>query len=255
MNPQPLPADVQRRYRSDYGSDYRSYELANEDAFLRLQLLGLHDAGFAALERELLSRPAAPRVLDIGCATGALLARLRERGWNTCGVEISPSAEYARAGRGLDVRSQALAENNFPPDGFDLILASHLIEHLNDPASFVREVYRILRPGGHFLVSTPNISGFQARLFKSRWRSAIFDHLYLFSVRTLRSLLTGAGFTIEGVYTWGGLAAGTAPRFLKRAADRLVKPLGMGDVMLIRTVKGPSSPSGGQTGRSNTPGA
>lgn len=244
MNPQPLPGDVKRRYRDAYGGDYRAYELANEDAFLRLQLLALQDSGFAALEQELMLRAPFPRVLDIGCATGALLAHLRERGWDTHGVEISPSAEYARAERGLDVLSLPLEENNFPPDTFDLLLASHLIEHLNAPASFVREAYRILRPGGRLMVTTPNIGGFQARLFKSRWRSAIFDHLYLFSARTLQSLLSGAGFTIEGVYTWGGLAAGTAPRFLKKIADRLVKPLGIGDVMLIRAVKRPAPPQG-----------
>jgi SAM-dependent methyltransferase len=237
MNPQPSPSAVARRYQEAYGKDYLSYELANEAAFLRLQQLALQDAGFDALEQEMKRRLEAPEALDIGCATGALLLYLRDRGWRVTGVEISPSAEYARRERGLDVRSLPLEKNQFPPDQFDLILASHLIEHLNEPAAFVREVWRILRPGGCFLVTTPNITGFQARLFGSRWRSAIFDHLYLFSVRTLKALLTGPGFVIEGVYTWGGLAAGAAPAWLKKIADRVVKPLGLGDVMLIRAKK------------------
>ena len=50
-------------------------------------------------------------------------------------------------------------------------------------------------------------------------------------------LLADAGFALEGVYTWGGLAAGAAPRWLKKIADRAVKPLGLGDVMLIRARK------------------
>jgi SAM-dependent methyltransferase len=241
MNPQPSPSAVASRYREAYGKDYLSYELANEAAFLRLQQLALQDAGFESLEQEMKRRPEAPHempsALDIGCATGALLLRLRDRGWRVTGVEISPSAEYARRERGLDVRSLPLEQNQFPSDHFDLILASHLIEHLNDPASFVREVWRILRPGGRFLVTTPNIAGFQARLFGGFWRSAIFDHLYLFSARTLKALLAGPGFAIEGVYTWGGLAAGAAPAWLKKIADRVVKPLGLGDVMLIRARK------------------
>ncbi|GHT92037.1 hypothetical protein FACS1894140_3490 [Spirochaetia bacterium] len=243
MNPQPLPKVIRSRYQEGHGKDYLSYELANEASFLRLQELALADAGFDEIEAALKNRttPAdeqvqavRPRVLDIGCATGALLADLMKRGWTCAGVEISPSAEYARRERFLDVRGLPLEENHFPDSSFDLVLASHLIEHLNNPAAFVEEVYRILAPGGYFLVTTPNISGFQARLFKSRWRSAIFDHLYLFSVKTLSRLLAEKGFAIERVRTWGGLAAGTAPAAVKRIADKWAKKFGFGDVMLIR---------------------
>lgn len=240
MNPQPAPEAVRRRYREDHGEDYLSYELANEASFLRLQELSLAGAGFYRLEQTLLPVPPGterPRILDIGCATGTLLEKLRDRGWDVRGVEISPAAEYARQERGLDVRSLPLAENRFPAAHFDLVLASHVIEHLTDPAGLVREARRICAPGGRFLITTPNIAGFQARLFRSRWRSAIFDHLYLFSARTLSRLLREQGFTPEGVFTWGGLAAGAAPAAVKGFADRWAKRLGCGDVMLIRAVK------------------
>jgi SAM-dependent methyltransferase len=210
---------------------------------LELQLLALEDAGFRNLEEELKNRRAReggkPRVLDIGCAAGTLLGELQNRGWDCTGVEICrPEAEYARRERGLDVRSLALEENRFPGASFDLVLASHLIEHLNSPAAFVSEVCRILAPGGFFIVTTPNIDGFQAKLFGGRWRSAIFDHLYLFSVKTLSGLLGQKGFVIEKIATWGGLAAGTAPKPLKRLLDRLAKTCGFGDVMLMRARKG-----------------
>ncbi|MDR2134969.1 MAG: class I SAM-dependent methyltransferase [Treponema sp.] len=243
MNPQPEAAEVARRYREDHGGDYLSYELANEEAFLNLQRLALKDARFDGFERELMAAAESgraagtPRILDVGCATGALLLRLRERGWDTTGIEISPSAEYARRERGLDVRSLPLEENRFPGASFDAALASHLIEHLNAPAAFVREVHRLLRPGGRFFVTTPNIAGLQAEMFGGRWRSAIFDHLYLFSVKTLAALLGAAGFSVERVCTWGGLAAGIAPAPLKRVADGLARRFGFGDVMLMRAVK------------------
>jgi SAM-dependent methyltransferase len=241
MNPQPVITEVAGRYREGHGDEYLSYELANEKSFLHLQELALKDVGFAVLEGPLRAK-GTPTILDIGCATGALLERFRERGWHALGVEIcTPSAEYARQVRNLDVRTLPLIENHFPPAAFDVVLASHLIEHLNDPAAFVQEVHRILRPGGHFLVTTPNIAGFQARLFKSRWRSAIFDHLYLFSIKTLSQLLTQRGFTIAKTRTWGGLAAGTAPSCIKRLADRAAKKFGFGDVMLIHGLKGPFS--------------
>jgi SAM-dependent methyltransferase len=234
INPQPERAEVTRRYREGSGAEYLAYELKNEAAFLRLQEMALEDAGFEELETG--------RVLDIGCATGALLEKLRNRGWACTGVEISPSNEYARKERGLDVRNLPLEENRFPAASFDAVLASHLIEHLNDPAGFVAEVHRILAPGGCFIVTTPNIAGFQARLFRNHWRSAIFDHLYLFSIKTLSLLLTHRGFTVDRIRTWGGLAAGTVPAPLKRAADRAAKRFGLGDVMVIRGKRHTLSP-------------
>ena len=238
MNPQPLAAEVGRRYGESFGNDYLSYELQNEVTFLELQKRALEDAGFYRIEQDLFENAARPpSVLDAGCATGALLAFLKERGWQATGVEISPSAEYAQARRGIDVRQASLEECRFPGESFDLAHASHLIEHLNKPALFVGEVWRVLRPGARLLLTTPNIDGFQARLFGSRWRSAIFDHLYLFSVRTLKAMLRAAGFVVEGVYTWGGLAAGTAPPRIKAIADKTAKMLGFGDVMLIKARK------------------
>ncbi|MDR2144362.1 MAG: class I SAM-dependent methyltransferase [Treponema sp.] len=231
INPQPDPAAVVSRYGR--GEDYLSYERKNEAAFLRLQELALGDAGFFDLEKK--NGPG--RVLDIGCATGALLASLEKRGWIVQGIEISgPQAEYCRK-RGLEVSSLPLEENHFPPEHFDVASASHVIEHLNDPGAFVREIFRILKKGGRLYVTTPNIAGFQARLFGGRWRSAIFDHLYLFSRDTLCALLERAGFRVERCSTWGGLAAGIAPKPVKALFDKAAKKFGFGDVMIVRAAK------------------
>ncbi|MDR1287361.1 MAG: class I SAM-dependent methyltransferase [Treponema sp.] len=245
MNPQPSAGAVAGRYTSAHGKDYLAYELENERNFLRLQELALRDAGFDELERGLLGPaagggaggPSAPRVLDVGCATGALLEKLRDRGWAVCGLEISPSAGYARDARALDVRSLPLEKSGLEDGSFDVVLASHLIEHLNDPAIFIRGAARVLAPGGRLFITTPNISGLQARFSGGRWRSAIFDHLYLFSAGTLSALLVKEGFRPEKTATWGGLAEGTAPPFIKRAADRAAKRFGFGDVMIIRAAK------------------
>jgi SAM-dependent methyltransferase len=231
INPQPEPAAVASRYGR--GEDYLSYERKNEAAFLRLQELALCDAGFFVLEKK--NGPG--RIVDIGCATGALPASLEKRGWTVQGVEISGlQAEYCR-NRGLDVSSLPLEENHFPPEHFDAALASHLIEHVNNPGAFVREICRILKKGGRFYVTTPNIAGFQARLFGGRWRSAIFDHLYLFSRKTLCALLERAGFRVERCSTWGGLATGIAPKPVKALFDKTAKWFGFGDVMIVRALK------------------
>jgi SAM-dependent methyltransferase len=240
INPQPAPAAVALRYDKKYGNDYLAYEKTNEESFLRLQELALKDAGFFALERGLFSAihkeaaPQAPVLLDVGCASGAMLAMLQARGWKVTGVEISgPQAAHCKS-RGLDVRNLPLEKNQFAERSFDVVLASHLIEHLNNPCLFIREIKRILKPQGRVYITTPNITGLQSRLLGSRWRSAIFDHLYLFSIKTLRLLLETSGFKVERVKTWGGFAAGLCSPHIKRIFDALAKPLGFGDVMIMR---------------------
>jgi 2-polyprenyl-3-methyl-5-hydroxy-6-metoxy-1,4-benzoquinol methylase len=233
-NPRLKEEEIIQRYSETYGNDYLSYELKNEATFLKLQQLALQDAGFYKCEKTLFCAKNTPSVLDIGCATGALLAYLRERNWRVTGVEISPSAEYARSERSLDVRSTPLEECKFPDNSFDVVLASHLIEHLNDPRVFLTEIKRILKNSGFLFITTPNISGFQARLYGSRWRSAIYDHLYLFSKRTLSKLLLATGYKVKSCRTWGGLAAGMAPKWLKKPADFLAKRFGFGDVMIMQ---------------------
>ena len=236
INPQPNSKEVENRYSVLHGNEYFSYELENEDAFLSLQKLALSDAGFEKIERRLFKKVKAPSVLDLGCATGSLLAFLKKRGWKTTGVEISPSAEYAKK-RGLDIHCRQFADCRFPDESFDLVHASHFLEHINDPRGIIRESWRVLRPGGFLLMTTPNISSFQAWFFGGKWRSAIFDHLYLFSKGTIKKLLKTEGFKIEGIYTWGGLACGTAPLPIKFIADKAVKVLGLGDVMIIKAMK------------------
>jgi 2-polyprenyl-3-methyl-5-hydroxy-6-metoxy-1,4-benzoquinol methylase len=237
MNPQPVPEEIERRYSGGHGEDYLQYEIANEKSFLNLQLFGLQDAGFFDQENSVLERcreaGVQASVLDIGCATGSLIAYLEQHGWDATGLELSAQEAAYAASRGLKVQKSTLEGAAFPAESFDVILASHLVEHLNNPRSFFHEARRVIKKDGRIYITTPNIAGFQAKLFGNRWRSAIFDHLYLFSVRTLRAIMESEGFTIERIATWGGLAAGTAPAPIKRLADKLAKRYGFGDVMLL----------------------
>lgn len=227
QNPQPVRDELLGRYDEEY---FR-YEIENESRFFELMKLGLSDIRFSEIEASLDGERG---FLDVGCATGMLLEWVKSRGWREKGVEVCrPAAEFGRSARGVDIIDGTLEEASLGSSTLDMVHCSHLIEHLNDPKGFVRAVARVLKPGGYFAVTTPNIAGFQARLFRSEWRSLIADHLYLFSVRTLRRLLEEAGFTVQRVRTWGGLGMGTAPDFIKRPMDRIAKRLGVGDVVIM----------------------
>jgi SAM-dependent methyltransferase len=236
QDPRPVFDDLRGRY----GEEYFRYELENEENFFALMRLGMRDVAFDALAAEI----APPRTfLDVGCATGMLVAEMKARGWDASGVDLCrESAEYGERVRGVRIFIGTLEEAHFPGDAFSTAHFSHLIEHVPDPRGFLREIRRILRPGGYALVTTPNIDGLQARLFRERWRSAIADHLTLFSRRTLSRLLAESGFTVLKSVTWGGLAAGTAPPFIKGPVDRLAKRWGFGDVALF-LVRKPASTS------------
>ena len=214
------------------------YETARHLEYRAIALRSLAEAGL---------RPADPRaadgrvrsVLEIGCATGALLSSFAEAGWDARGVEVGASmAAYARETFGLDVTAGTIETAALPERRYDVVLATHLIEHLNDPRSFIAEAMRAMRADGRLYLVTPNADGFQARLKGSKWRSAIRDHLYLFSVRTLGALLRSEGLSIEYIGTWGGWPAGMRPAFLKRPIDAAAKRLGYGDVMILRAAIG-----------------
>ena len=234
QDPQPEPAAVAARY----DEAYLRYEEERQYAFRDLELLALRDLRLAEAARPLFGRARSegrkPRALDVGCATGALLAALRDEGWEPQGVEISgPLAAYGSSRHGLAIHGGTLESAAFPAASFELVHASHLIEHLNDPASFLAEVGRVLAPDGLLVVTTPNAEGFQARLLGAQWRSAIYDHLYLFSPRTLSSLMSARGLEIGRLATWGGWARGLSPAFVKKPLDLLAKRLGFGDVMAV----------------------
>ncbi|HTX72462.1 MAG TPA: class I SAM-dependent methyltransferase, partial [Rectinemataceae bacterium] len=231
QNPQPEEEAVQARY----DAAYLEYEAENQMIYRDLELKAFEDLRLGAYASPLFERASArkarPRVLDVGCATGALLDALRDRGWEPQGVELcAPAAEYGRSRFHLPIHTGTLEAASFPDAGFDLVHASHLIEHLNRPGIFLDELSRILAPGGLVILTTPNVDGMQARIFHGEWRSAIYDHLYLFSRRSLEALLRAHGFRPLRSVTWGGWARGLRPAFLKAPLDRWAKRLGFGDV-------------------------
>lgn len=231
QNPQPLSRELEARY----DGAYLAYELENEEAFYRLMRMALDDIAFGQIEDLWRS---SGLFLDVGCATGRLLQSLGEQGWRVQGVEVcKPAAVYGRENRDVPIYTGPLETAGWEDESIAVVHSSHVIEHLADPAGFIREAYRLLKPGGYLLITTPNRGGFQARLFQSRWRSVIHDHVVLFSRENLKRMVQEKGFKVEKCATWGGLARGSAPDIVKRVMDRVVKPLGWGDVMILRAHK------------------
>jgi len=236
QNPQPSPEDLVDRYDAEYSS----YEVENSENFLNLMLKGLSDVSFF---RQVESGDVDRSLLDVGCATGALLEYAQGKGYTVQGVEVCvPAAEYGRQERGVPIAVGTLDEVKLE-QRYGAIHFSHVIEHVPDPRLFLRQVRSLLVDRGFMVVVTPNTSGLQARIFGNTWRSAIADHVHLFSKCNLRRVLREEGFEIVDSKTWGGLGIGTAPRWAKRPVDALAKRWGFGDVMLFLCRKVQSRPA------------
>jgi SAM-dependent methyltransferase len=140
-------------------------------------------------------------VLDVGCSSGALLAAVRAAGNpRVIGVEPDPDAARAARGRGLDVRVGDLEAAGFADERFDTVVMSHALEHVREPIATLREVARVMRPGGALLLWLPNAASLEARVLRTRWIG--YDaprHLTTFDVATLTRALGRAGFTIADV--------------------------------------------------------
>ncbi|MEN7547926.1 class I SAM-dependent methyltransferase [Rapidithrix thailandica] len=96
-------------------------------------------------------------LLDIGCAGGPLLIELENRGFhNLTGIDVSAPAIQLAQKRGLkNVQVMDGAKLAFENDSFDLIIASDVLEHIQDEEKALHEWFRVLRPGGWLLVFVP----------------------------------------------------------------------------------------------------
>lgn len=139
------------------------------------------------------------RVLDVGCGPGHLLARFRALGWRAEGTEATAAAAaLARDRYGLEVRAGEVEQLGFAAHSFDLVVSWHTLEHMRDPAATLDAFARILRPGGHLLLSVPNFSSPEARSGLAGWfHLDVPRHLAHFPADVLRGLLFHRGLTIE----------------------------------------------------------
>ncbi|OPX28440.1 MAG: hypothetical protein B1H09_07815 [Gemmatimonadaceae bacterium 4484_173] len=140
------------------------------------------------------------RLLDIGCATGAILKEAVRGGWDTYGVDLSAKLLKQAALRVPEAKlfNGELGEANFHSEEFDVVIALNLLEHVLNPKELLEEVNRILRPGGIFLFKTVRIDSLSARKRGFNWDHLKWPgHFVWFTKKTLLSMLINSGYRIK----------------------------------------------------------
>jgi SAM-dependent methyltransferase len=132
-----------------------------------------------------------PRILDVGCGTGANLEMLSRFGAAE-GIDISHEALSFCRERGLkNVRWGEVERIPFEDERFDLVTAFDVVEHLDDDVGGLKELYRVLRPGGRALLFVP------AFMFLWGVQDDVSHHRRRYTLANLKQAAETAGFKVE----------------------------------------------------------
>lgn len=169
------------------------------------------------------SRAPGPRLLDIGFGQGWILQLAKSYGFEPYGVESSRSQiEALQAQLGDHLHLVQPAQADFPWEGFDAIVISHVLEHLSEPGELLARVFQAMNPDGVLYVAVPDIESFQFQAFGKRWDVVSpITHLQYFRESTLRRVLSDSLFRDIERVNHTPLADDVAPRWM-----RLMRKLG-----------------------------
>ncbi|HXN73244.1 MAG TPA: class I SAM-dependent methyltransferase [Candidatus Acidoferrales bacterium] len=138
-------------------------------------------------------RKGAGRLLDIGCNEGRSLKIFARNGYHVTGLELNNEAATVARAAGFTVHVCDIA--NFEPVFFyDVAVLSNVLEHSLAPGRMLRDIARVLKPGGEIWISCPNSRSWQRSLFARAWINwHVPFHIAHFSQASLERLLRDAG--------------------------------------------------------------
>lgn len=153
---------------------------------------------------EQLLPPGELRILDLGCGPGVITSRLAALGHSVIGIDVAEDGiRLARASyQNIRFEIGSVYDDLRPLAGeVDVVVSSEVIEHLYSPARYLQNIYDVLVPGGHLILTTP-YHGYLKNLMLSvfdKWddhHTVAWEggHIKSFSPNSLKSMLWEAGF-------------------------------------------------------------
>jgi 2-polyprenyl-3-methyl-5-hydroxy-6-metoxy-1,4-benzoquinol methylase len=204
LNPRPTAAMLPVIYSSD---EYYAYEFSESGNPIVLAARRRRDGAKAARVLAQLTKTASElSVLDIGTGDGALLEAFKLAGTPSArltGLEIDHRAVARLERRGFAGILGRIEETSLEPLSLDVVAMTQVIEHVAEPRSVLAKCYDALTPGGVLLIETPNMAGWDRKIFPGGlWGTYHFPrHWTLWDTKTLPALLRGMHFDVVSVTT------------------------------------------------------
>lgn len=208
LDPRPAMDEIGKAYRNYYTHGHASH--TKQSRLVRIVRAILHTMSIHLLglqrerrryKRMYLDQILPGRLLEVGCGNGKRLARMRALGWDVMGQEIDPvAAEHVRNVKGIPVHIGPL--ETIESGEYDVVMLSHVIEHVHDPAAMLMTCHSLLKQNGLLVILTPNAASYGLRKFGAEWRGLEPPrHLHLFTCHTLNRLAEKAGFSDRRCWT------------------------------------------------------
>ena len=139
---------------------------------------------------------AGSQVLDIGCSSGLMLQALQKRGFQATGVDISQEAIQLCHKKGLKASCMDAVALSFPDQSFDCVLASDVLEHIENDKAALAEWFRILKPGGTLILGVP------AFMFLYSEHDVYNQHKRRYTLGQVQACLQDQGFSVMKLTYW-----------------------------------------------------
>ena len=204
----------------DMSDDILSY-LYDESYFTPMTSLWEKQRGLDRRRRldklEEISNSSIKRFLDIGCGEGLILRDAISRGWETYGQDISNNLQIDHKDGSFEFHLGELEKGNFPDNHFSALYMDSVLEHVEYPFEMLKEMLRILKPGGVVHVGVPNedslFNVIKHIIFKIQGKGLSEKieplrppyHINGFSPKSIRSVSTRAGFVIDDLNQLSGI--------------------------------------------------
>lgn len=174
-------------YGKNYWLDHQSSELGFPDIFTRARN-DLTERNLHWLKTLLKYRLPPAKVLELGCSHGSFVALMRQAGYDSAGVEMSPwVVEFGQKTFGIPISVGPVEALDIAPGSLDVIALMDVLEHLPDPVATMAHCLRLLKPDGILLIQTPQFKKGMAYKALLETKGPFLEllkadeHLYLFT--------------------------------------------------------------------------
>ena len=211
INPQPSYKELEKHYSSDKYYSLKSVDKSSRKTKLKLFLYDLYFNSEGKNRNYLFKLVFLPikfmirgtiikkgkKLLDVGSGSGQFLYEMKRKGLEVYGIEPGEFDKENAKKEKLNIKQTTLKNAKFKDETFDIVTMNHVLEHVNNPKETLKEIHRILKKNGLFIVAVPNYNSLAYKIFKSDWLALdVPRHLFDYSNKILKKLLEQEKFKI-----------------------------------------------------------